>query len=86
MFLIITDFHQFYNLHKDNANDTEDSGVVLNPFSFVPQFQSKIYKLKDLDTKNLDIKLIHIMKFILNFKLSLIPLTDNARRRISQVY
>lgn len=30
-------------------------------------------------SKNSEIKLIHIMKFILNFKLSLIPITDNAR-------
>ena len=28
--------HRFYNLHKDNANDTEDSDVFLVPFSFVP--------------------------------------------------
>ena len=30
---------QFYNLRKDNANDTEDSGVVSNLFSFVPWFK-----------------------------------------------
>ncbi|MEK9129859.1 MAG: hypothetical protein AAB526_00430 [Patescibacteria group bacterium] len=32
----LADFHQLYNLHKDNANDTEDSGVVSNPFSLMP--------------------------------------------------
>ena len=33
----------------DNANDTEDSGVVLDPFSFGPQLESKICQLKRIE-------------------------------------
>jgi len=31
--------HHFGNLRKDSANDIEDFGVVLVPFSFLPQIR-----------------------------------------------
>ena len=47
----IVDHSQYDNLRKDNANDTEDSDVVSNSFSFVPYYNLKFMNLSIIFTQ-----------------------------------